>query len=182
MTVIETKRLVLRPFARGDVDDLYEYAKNPQVGYYAGWKPHESKRESREVLNTVFLDQENVWAIVWRSTDKVIGSIGLVSDPKRENAHVRMLGYAVGENYWDRGIMTEAVGHVLAYAFGELDLSMVSAYCFPFNERSKRILAKFGFRYEGTLHKAERLYTGEIVDHLCYGLAQADYWQAIDTV
>ena len=54
MTQLETKRLFLRPFQENDAADLYEYAKDPKVGLPAGWPPHRSLEESREIIRTVF--------------------------------------------------------------------------------------------------------------------------------
>ena len=54
MTQLETKRLFLRPFQKNDAADLYEYAKDPKVGLPAGWPPHRSLEESREIIRTVF--------------------------------------------------------------------------------------------------------------------------------
>ena len=49
--IIETKRLILRPFAESDLSDFYEYASVEGVGERAGWKHHESIEESREILS-----------------------------------------------------------------------------------------------------------------------------------
>ncbi len=54
---LETKRTILRPFTEADAPDLFAYAKDPRVGPIAGWKPHESVEESREIIRTVFLGQ-----------------------------------------------------------------------------------------------------------------------------
>ena len=51
---LETKRTILRPFTEADAPDLFAYAKDPRVGPIAGWKPHESVEESREIIRTVF--------------------------------------------------------------------------------------------------------------------------------
>ena len=54
MTVLETPRTILRPFTESDAPDLYAYCQDPRVGPIAGWKPHESMEESREIIRTVF--------------------------------------------------------------------------------------------------------------------------------
>lgn len=175
MSLIDTGRLLLRPFEPSDLYDLYEYAQNPSVGPAAGWKPHESLRETKAVMDQVFLNRENVWAIEQKESRKLIGSIGLTKDLKRTNPGVLMLGYSIGEPYWNRGYMTEAVASVLKYAFLQLDLDMVSAYCYPFNSRSRRVIEKSGFVLEGRLRQAEQLYSGEILDDLCFSLTRPEY-------
>ena len=170
---IETERLILRPITEGDTEAVFEYSRNPNVGINAGWKPHESIEETGEIIKTVFLNQENVFGMVLKNTGKLFGSIGLVPDPKRENDRTRMIGYAIGEEYWGRGYTTEAVGALLSFGFDRLGLDLISAYCYPFNGRSKKVLTKCGFLYEGLLHMAEKRYDGEIVDNECYAVIKS---------
>lgn len=165
---LETSRLLLRLFAESDLEDFFECCRNPNLGNNAGWKPHETLEESSDMLRTIFLNQENVWAIVEKESSRLIGSIGLIADPKRENSQARMLGYWLKESHWGKGMMKEAVQAVLKYARETLGLELVSAYCYPFNQRSQGVLQGSGFLYEGRLYRAERLHTGEVVDHLCY--------------
>ena len=63
--VLETERLILRPFETGDAADLYAYARDPRVGPAAGWQPHESVEESREIIRTVF-SEPGVFAVTLR--------------------------------------------------------------------------------------------------------------------
>ena len=58
---LTTKRLTLRPLEERDAEDLYAYAKDPRVGLVAGWPPHTSLEESREIIRTVF-SAPNVFA------------------------------------------------------------------------------------------------------------------------
>lgn len=170
---IETDRLILRPIVESDAEEIYEYSQGRNVGINAGWKPHESIEETREVIQTVFLNQNYVFGVVLKETGKLFGSIGLIPDPKRENDKARMLGYAIGENYWGKGYMTEAVLALLRFGFEELDLDLISAYCYPSNERSRNVLRKCGFHYEGVLSMAEKRYDGEILDNECYAIIKS---------
>ena len=81
-----------------------------------------------------------------------------------------MIGYAMSEKYWNKGIMTEAVKEIIKYGFNDLKLELISAYCYPYNKSSKRVLQKNGFQYEGTLKQAEKTYDGRILDNECYSL------------
>ena len=80
--IFETERLILRGWLPDDLDDLYEYAQNPDAGAMQGWKPHESKEESLAALNTFIADDER-WAIVFKENGKTIGSIKLSPDTNR---------------------------------------------------------------------------------------------------
>jgi putative acetyltransferase len=59
---------------------------------------------------------------------------------------------------------------VLRFGFEELGLDLISAYCYPFNKRSQRVLEKCGFRYEGCLRLAEKRYDGKVLDNNCYAI------------
>lgn len=175
MKTIETERLILRDWDVDDVDDLYEYAKNPNVGPHGGWKPHESKLESLEIMQTLFIDKYDSWAIVYKENGKVIGSIGYETDPKRPGINCRELGYAIGEEYWGNGIMTEAARAVIQFGFEELGLDLISIYRNPQNGRSGRVIDKCGFTYEGTLRRAYQIYDGTIRDVACYSMTKEEY-------
>ncbi len=181
MKTLETPRLLLRDWQKEDAEDLYHYAKDPEVGPAAGWKPHESIEESRDILDKMFLGSTEVWAIVSKEDGRVIGSLGLHGDSKRAGVPgVKMLGYVLSREYWGRGLMTEAAKAALAYAFEEEKLQMVSVFHFPFNGRSRRVIEKCGFRREGFLRMATCQYNGKILDEVCYSLTADEYWAGKD--
>ncbi|HYE67251.1 MAG TPA: GNAT family protein [Anaerovoracaceae bacterium] len=175
MKTIETERLILRAWNVDDVDDLYDYAKNPNVGPHGGWKPHESKTESLEIMQTLFINKYESWAIVYKENGRVIGSIGYELDTKRQDINCKELGYAMGEDYWGRGLMTEAAKAAIHYGFEELELDMVSIYRNPQNTRSGRVIEKCGFIYEGTLRQAYKIYDGSIRDVACYSMTKEEH-------
>ncbi len=177
METIETQRLVLRPVEYTDLEDIYEYSKHPEVGSNAGWKPHESLEETRQIMQEVFVGKEDVWGIVWKENEKLIGTIGLIQDDKRSHEAVRMIGYAIGKHYWGKGIMTEAAKAVVAYGFETLGLQLITANCYPSNLRSRKVLEKCGMTYEGYLRMVETLYDGRTVDHLCFSVSKEEYRQ-----
>ena len=167
---LDTERLLLRPFEEKDAEAFFACCQNPNLGNNAGWPPHRTLEESRHILHSTFINQEGIWAMILKETQQLIGSVGIIPDPKRENPQVRMLGYWLNENYWGKGYMTEAVQGVLKYGFEKLKLSLITATCYPHNKRSQKVLKKNGFIYEGTLHQAELTYNGNIYDHQCYYL------------
>ncbi|WP_417186014.1 GNAT family N-acetyltransferase [Bacteroides sp.] len=169
---IETERLLLRPFQESDAEAFFKCCQNPNIGNNAGWKPHGSLEESQEILRSVFISQSGIWAIILKEDGRLIGSVGIIPDPKRENPQARMLGYWLDESHWGKGYMTEAVQSVLDYGFNTLQLSLITANCYPHNKRSQQVLKRHGFIYEGTLHQAELTYDGHLYDHQYYYLAK----------
>ncbi|MDF3005968.1 MAG: acetyltransferase family [Oscillospiraceae bacterium] len=175
MSEIILERLVLRPVVLTDAQAIFEYSSRPSVGPNAGWKPHESIKETLDIMNLMFLEQETVWGIVIKKTGELIGTIGLIADPKRENSLAKMVGYAISDLHWGRGYMTEAVRGAIQHGFDRCGLTIISAYCYPENVRSRRVIEKCGFVYEGTLRLAEQLFTGEVRDNMCFSLTAAQH-------
>ena len=148
MFLLKTKGLDLRHFQREDAADLYEYAKDPQVGLPAGWKPHCSIEESLEIINTVFASP-NTFAVVDRASGKVIGSAGFTGKSREEfPAPNDELGYALSRAFWGRGLMTEVVEALIPYAFERLNLTAVWCSHYTDNSRSKRVIQKSGFQFQ----------------------------------
>lgn len=167
---LKTERLLIRPYKLSDLSDLYRICSNERVGVKGGWKPHESIEESEYILRNYFMAEDNRWAIILRSNDEFIGSIGLSEDEKRANPNVRSLGYWIAEEHWGNGYMSEAVYAVVNHVFRKLGFEILTADCYPHNPASRRVLEKSGFIYEGTLHEAMQIYNGEIYDLECFYL------------
>jgi [ribosomal protein S5]-alanine N-acetyltransferase len=172
---IETARMILRKWSVEDASDVYEYAKNPNVGPHAGWKPHESTMESFAIITELFLKKYHSWAMELKENNKVIGSIGFEEDPRRVAINCMELGYALAEDQWGKGLMTEAVQAVIRHGFEDLGLDMISIYRNPRNFRSGSVIEKCGFVYEGTLRKSNLVYDGEIRDTACYSMTKGEY-------
>lgn len=177
MKTLETNRLILRSFRESDAEDFFTYASLPDVGPNAGWKPHENIQESRKILRG-FLEEDQVWALEDKISQKVIGSLGLEESAGRSNPKTRMLGYCLSPAFWGKGLMPEAVRRVLRFAFEEMDLDLVWVTHYPFNHRSKRVIEKLGFVYEGTLRQAVRRYDGVVLDRMSYSMTREE-WEAM---
>lgn len=179
MLTFETERLVMRPWRESDGEDFFHYAQNPHVGPAAGWKPAESFEESFKTLQEFCKKPDEVCAVMLKETGRAIGSLGLHPDEKRDGTLsriTRMLGYVLDEPYWGRGYMTEAVRGALRFAFDEMELELVSVYHFPFNDRSRRVIEKCGFRYDGILRRAFLRYDGAVLDDVLYSMTRDEFY------
>lgn len=150
---METERLILRKWLVTDAESLYEYAKDPDVGTIAGWPPHRSVEESREIIKDVFNGKE-CYAICEKSDpSKAIGAIEL-----KLNGHTDMterddeceLGYWIGKPFWGRGYVPEAAEALLERGFDELGMQTVWCGYYDGNQKSKRVQEKLGFVYHHT--------------------------------
>jgi [ribosomal protein S5]-alanine N-acetyltransferase len=175
MKTLETERMILRPWRMEDLEDFYEYAENPNVGPNAGWEPHKDKEVSLKILQS-FIKKDEVRAIFYKENGKVIGSLGVHNDKKREGIRAKMIGYVLSETYWGKGLMTEAVKDVIKHLFEEENIDVISCYHYPFNIQSKRVIEKCGFKYEGTLRLASEIFDKSIYDDVCYSITKGDFF------
>lgn len=128
------------------------------------------------MLRTFFMGTDT-WAIVRGFDRRLIGAIGLMADPKRDNPNARMLGYWLGTPYWGLGYATEAAKVVCAEAFEEMGIQLISTYYYADNTRSQSVLEKLGMRYEGRLRAASRTWDGRIFDEVCLSKSRTEYLQ-----
>ena len=149
--MLETKRLVLRPWQDNDAESLYEYAKDPAVGPPAGWTPHTSVENSRELIRNV-LSAPETYAVCLKD-GKAIGSVGLklkgYTDMTDRNDECE-LGYWIGKPFWGQGLIPEAARELLRYAFEELNMRAVWCGYYEGNEKSRRVQQKLGFVHHRT--------------------------------
>lgn len=147
-----TARLILRPWREADAPSLYEYAKDPAVGPIAGWPPHASEGNSREIIRTV-LSAPETYAVCLKEDNRAIGSVGLMIG-SRSNLDLSEtegeIGYWIGVPFWGRGLIPEAVCEVIRRAFADLSLTALWCGYFDGNEKSKRVQEKCGFIYHHT--------------------------------
>lgn len=149
---LETNRLILRPWEEADAEELYQYAKDPAVGPIAGWPPHTSVENSREIIRDVLTAPET-YAVVLKETGKPVGSIGIMFG-KNGNAPMgeqeAEIGYWIGVPYWGQGLIPEAVRELLRRCFEDLNCTAVWCGYYDGNLKSKRVQEKCGFRYHHT--------------------------------
>lgn len=178
MKIIETERLILRDLRISDLDDFYKYAKNINVTSMLNWKPHLNREVSLEFLKT-YVENNDVWAIVLKENEKVIGHLKIYPDENRgkysETNSAKLITYALSEDYWGKGYMTEALKCAIKYAFDEMNIELLTAFHIPHNIRSKRVIEKCGFQYETTIEQGYKYYDGQIFDSVCHSIFKSDY-------
>ena len=146
--ILNFEDITLRPWAETDADNLYELAKNPNIGPKAGWPPHKSVEESLNVIKTIFSNRET-YAIIYKG--QIVGCVGLLFYP---NCHSDWgkdsveLGYWVGEPFQNKGIATKASKILIQRAFNDLKIRNIYATYYLDNIQSKRVLEKLGFKYK----------------------------------
>ena len=150
--ILQTKRLVLRPWEETDAEDLYQYASHPAVGPIAGWPVHTSIDNSREIIKTV-LSAPETYAVCLIEDKRAIGSIGLLIGGESNiglPATEAEIGYWLGVPFWGQGLIPEAVREMMKHGFEDLDLTRIWCGYFEGNIKSKRVQEKCGFHYHHT--------------------------------
>lgn len=153
--MIETARLILRPWQESEADSLFKYAGDPAIGPIAGWPQHTSAQHSLEIIRTVFSAPET-YAVVLKETGEPVGSCGIMSTDGLHSATMKPgeaeIGYWIGKPYWGQGLIPEAVNALLQRCFNELELDAVWCGYYDGNIKSKRVCEKCGFKYHHTNH------------------------------
>ena len=113
-------------------------------------------------------DRDKVFSWAITVDDVAVGSIGVF---RKDNVHrlTAEMGYYITEEYWNKGIMTEAVKLASQFIFNNTDIVRISAEPFAHNDASCRVLEKAGFSYEGTLRN-NAIKNGQLVDMKVYAI------------
>ncbi len=172
-----TQRLVLRKFTVDDAEDFYNnWGNDERVTRFLSWQPHKSVDETKELLKGWVAAYESDgtynWAIEYEG--KVIGSLSVVGgiNERREFAD---LGYCMGCDYWNKGIMTEAVKAVIDFLFAEVGINRIGISHAVKNPGSGRVAQKCGLLYEGTRREMFKDHNGVFHDISEYGILRREW-------
>ena len=165
---LELPDCLVREWSLTDLTSLVHHANNRNVSMHLRDRFPYPYREDhgRDFLEHVrTATPVTSWAI--EVEGHAVGGIGVMlqSDVERVSAEI---GYWLGETFWGRGIVTQAVRAVTAEAFRQFDLTRVFALPFADNYGSIRVLEKAGYVHEGTMPRST-IKNGVIRDQLMYG-------------
>lgn len=177
MNTIETDRLILRSWKEDDYLDFHEFASDDKVAEISGGRVVADMEESKNSIITYILYDQS-YAIVLKSENKVIGSIGLddvAPDNELKDLNQRYIGYTINSNYWGNGYATEAVNFLMNYLFKELHLDLIWSSHYDFNIKSKRVIEKSGLNYRFSREKTLKSLGNNTVNELFYNLYKNDH-------
>jgi len=167
--------VTIRKWELSDAKDLASAISNTKVqdNLRDGLPYPYTEQEGAEYISAMLsADKNKTFAFAVTVDGKVIGSIGVF---RQENIHrlTAELGYYIAEEYWGRGIMTEAVIQICKYVFEQSDIIRIFAEPFAYNAASCRVLEKAGFQYEGTLRK-NAVKNGKLIDMKMYSILKME--------
>lgn len=175
--VLETRRLLLRPFRADDAEAMYRnWASDAEVTRFLTWPPHDDPEFTRTLAAQWEQSSHDPafyqWAIVPKDLGEPIGGISVVRiDPSTESME---LGYCIGKRWWGRGLMTEAVRAVVGYLFAEVGVRRVCAQHDTENPASGAVMRKAGMTKDGVLRQGGRNNRG-IVDTAVYSILREEW-------
>jgi len=173
---LRTVRLYLWPLRETDAPTLLALRSNEQVGRYIGWEPKQSVEEVLALIRNIAkntADNTGIsWAIVRPEEDVLLGTIGFW--PLVPEHHRAELGYALHPNYWQQGLMGEAMAAVLDFGFHTLHLHSVEANVNPGNTASIRLLERQGFVREAYFRE-NYYFRGQFLDSAIYSLLASEW-------
>lgn len=181
--VLHTERLTLRPFGQEDAQAMFRnWASDADATEYVTWYAHSDMEVTQSILKVwtaQYLEKPDhtyKWAIQLEGV--VIGDISLVTlDESIQSCEV---GYIIGKAYWGQGIVTEALGRVLAFLFDEVGMNRVFLRHDVRNPASGRVMEKNGLTHEGIFRESFRRKDGSLGDMANYAILRSE-WEARKT-
>ena len=176
---LDTDRLVLREFSDSDFPALRAIESLPETHRYEQVAIPAEEMTRAYLLNAIAraAEQPRVefrLALTIRPADWVRGRIGLIR--LRPEAGEWEIGWVMHKDDWGKGYATEAARAMLGYAFSELGVHRVVAFCNALNTASYRVMEKLGMQRDGLLRESLR-WNGQWVDECVYAILERDWKQ-----
>jgi len=170
---IKLSRCALRPWRAGDEDSLVRHANNIKI-----WRnvrdafPHPYTMKDAKAWIEQTGKESPLTNFAIEVSGQAVGTVGLMlqTDIFRRSAEI---GYWIGEEFWGRGIVTEAVSATVEYGFANFDIARIFAGVLEWNKGSMRVLEKAGFQFEARMRKAVTK-DGHTMDDFVYALIRDD--------
>ena len=162
---------ILRPWRREDVEDVLRYANNEKIARnLRNIFPYPYIRTDAETFieSCIAADETCQMLRAIEADGHAVGSIAL-SRGGDVYARTAELGYWLAEDYWGRGIMTQAVRQLCREGFSRWDIQRIYAEPFAYNIASRRVLEKAGFTLEGIMRQGV-FKRGQVCDSCMYAL------------
>lgn len=142
---LETKRLLIRPFYPMDLNDFHDYFSVQDLNNNSNKKETPlDKSETKKILMH-FVNSNNIYAVVLKSNEKVIGSIEVFTSDDNTKLSI---GYILSKDYWNNGFMTETIKKLSMYTFTKTNFLSIESTIFVDNQQSKRVMEKCGFKFD----------------------------------
>ena len=155
LPILTTDRLKLRAVTMDDAQAIFKYSSNDNVARYLLWETHQTLEDTEAFIEMAIESYDEIsdfyhWGIEYNG--QLIGTIDYVG--LNDYSGMGEIGYVLSEDYWNKGLVTEAAKRVIDFGFDELGLVRIQARCIAENIASSRVMEKCGMKFEGTLRKS----------------------------
>jgi len=179
MTVLETARLTLRPWAEEDAAAMLVIFSDTDAMRFWDTPPSRSEADVLQVIRRSRAappEFHAAWAVVLKQTGR---AMGFVNYHHRELRSCRLeIGYILARTFWRQGLAAEAVSALLDHCFCDLQSNRIEALIDPANQASIRLAERLGFRLEsGLMRQRLKMPDGRFAGLLMFGLLAADWKQ-----
>lgn len=170
-----TPRLILRRLRLEDAMQLHvNCSSDVKVARYLRRSPTLDPQKTKALvagwIERYEIDDFFLWAVEYEG--QVIGTVNL-HDVCRDKKCCE-IGFSIGSRWWKQGIMTEAAGAVIRYAFDKLDFERITGWCAAENLASARVMEKIGMRKENRARQTIQLGSGEYAGQVWYSVCKDD--------
>lgn len=178
--ILETPRLILRPFQDADLETFVAYRSDPEVARYQSWEPPFTIEQAADFISEMKRALPGVVGEWYQFAIERKQPGGLIGDCAfhilAHDAQQAEIGFSFARQYQRQGYATEAVTRLLDYLFGELVLHRVTATCDAANAASAKLLERVGMRREGHFMDAKRIwFKGAWGSEYSYAILQRDW-------
>ena len=146
--MMETERILLRPFRDSDEEILFDFINDPEVAYNTGWSLCIGREDSRSFLLESF-NNDHTWVIELKGTGDTIGCIHhdevRIPIQYMHDKNQREVGFWIGRPYWNHGFCTEALRLLVDHCFNKIGVTALWGGCYIENQASARVMEKCGF-------------------------------------
>lgn len=164
---LKTHSSLLRPWSQVDCDSLVRHADNPRIAACMrdGFPSPYTRDDAKRFITMATGDHPHIFLAI-EVDGQAVGGIGvhLLDDIYHRTAEI---GYWISEEFWGRGIVSDAVMAILPVAFTSRDIIRIQAGVFSTNPGSMRVLEKTGFSLE-SVHKKAITKQEELLDEFFY--------------
>jgi ribosomal-protein-alanine N-acetyltransferase len=172
---------MLRTINISDYMDLFDYGKNKDVVRFLSWGPMSDPKEAKDAIKYIFYPRikkglPKGYAIIDLVNQKMIGTIDYHS--KIEHKNGAEIGFVLHPDYWNKGIMTEALKILIDIGFLHLNYDIIKIRHIVKNIASQMVISKTPFKYVGKEpFEIKRKNTSliEVTEVFCYELTKEDY-------
>jgi len=153
---IKTSRLLLRPFIESELENVFVGLSDPEVIKYYGvsYDTLEATKQQMQFFADLEKDGTGIWWAVCSADNKVFHGAGGLNSLSKVHRKAE-IGFWLMPDFWNKGIMTEALPLICNYGFDNLELHRIEAFVEAGNIICKKAIAKLGFTHEGTMEECE---------------------------